>query len=355
MNDESGEPEKMQIHHSPASTAHEPREYYRRGRLIPHPESVDRYLILKNAVVATGFPLREAPDLGLEPLSAVHTPGYLKFLAEGWNRRGEIDATAEEILATDFARMQMHREPSGLAGQLGYYTADTSTPLRAGTWKAVLGTAHAAVAAAGAALAQGSAYALCRPPGHHAFADCASGFCYVNNAAAAAQSLRASAGERVAVVDIDVHHGNGTQSIFYQRADVLTVSIHADTSNYFPFYSGYADETGAGAGRGFNLNLPLAHGSGDREFLSALDQALARVTAFAPAALVVALGLDAAESDPLGVFKVTTDGFARAAHALASLGLPTAIVQEGGYLTPTLPVNLVAFLRQFDKTREVGA
>ncbi len=341
----------MQIHHSSASTEHDPPTFFRRGKLIPHLESAERYRVLKSAVAAAGFRLSEAADHGLEPLSAVHAPGYLEFLATGWNRRAEIDSAAEEILGTQFARTQMHRQPTGLVGLLGYYTSDTSTPLRAGTWRAVLHTAHAAVEAADTARAQGVAYALCRPPGHHAFKDCAGGFCYLNNTAVATQRLRETAGARVAVIDIDVHHGNGTQGIFYERADVLTVSVHADPSNYFPFFAGYADETGAGAGRGFNLNLPLAHGSGDREFLRGLDEALARVTAFAPGALVVALGLDAAEGDPLGVFKVTTDGFSRAAHAIASLGLPTALVQEGGYLTPTLPLNLVAFLRQYDKTR----
>jgi acetoin utilization deacetylase AcuC-like enzyme len=342
----------MHVYHSPASSLHDPKTFYRRGNSIAHPESAERYRVLRSALTEAGMNLQEAGDAGLEPLQRVHTAEYLEFLAEAWNRRAEIDPRAEEILTTHFARPQMHRRPSGLLGLLGYHTADTSTPLRAGTWSAVYGSAQCAVSAADAAAKSGSAYALCRPPGHHAFADSAGGFCYVNNTAVAAQRLSSALRGRVAIVDIDVHHGNGTQGIFYRRADVLTISIHADPGSYFPFYCGYADEAGEGEGEGFNLNLPLAHGSGDAELRAALSVALARVRKFAPAGIVVALGLDASEHDPLGVLKVTTNGFAEAARAVGRLKLPTVIVQEGGYLCPALPVNLVAFLREFARTRE---
>ncbi len=242
----------------------------------------------------------------------------------------------------------MSRKSEGLINQLGFFTSDTSTPIRADTWRAIYGAAQAAVAAADAALASGAAYALCRPPGHHAYANCAGGFCYLNNTAIAAQRLRATTGARVAVLDVDVHHGNGTQGVFYARDDVLTVSIHAETSNYFPLFAGYADERGEGAGAGHNLNLPLAHGAGDEEVLAALSVALQQIIAFEPATIVVALGLDAAAEDPLGVFNVTTQGFAEIARRIAELGLPSALIQEGGYLYPSLPLNLVAFLNAFE-------
>jgi acetoin utilization deacetylase AcuC-like enzyme len=229
--------------------------------------------------------------------------------------------------------------------------ADTSTPIRAGTWAAVYGGAQAAIQAADAGLEEGTAYALCRPPGHHAYADSAGGFCFVNNSAVAAERLRAKVGGRVAILDVDVHHGNGTQGIFYERADVLTVSLHADPSNYFPYYAGYADETGRGAGEGFNRNLPLPPGSGDDAFLEALEQGLEAVQASGARALVLALGLDASEEDPVGVLKVTTDGFARAAERVARAGLPTVLVQEGGYLCEALPRNLTAFLGAFEGAR----
>ena len=338
----------MLAFHSPHSAAHDPVSFFRRGTTIPYPDSVERLGVLRAAALAAGVTLHEAA-LDADAVRAVHAPDYLDFLAGAWPRRGELAGAPEELLTTQFARPQMHRRPDGLAGLLGWYTADTSTPIREGTWRAAMGAASAAAAAARAAWTGGQAYALCRPPGHHAFGDCAGGFCFLNNTAVAAEVLAAGRTRRVAVVDIDVHHGNGTQGIFYERADVLTVSVHADPGSYFPYYAGYAEERGAGAGAGCNLNLPLAHGSGDGVFLAALDAALARVRAFAPAALVVALGLDASEHDPLGVLKVTTAGFAAAAARLRQVGCPTVLVQEGGYLCDALPVNLHAFLREFDK------
>jgi acetoin utilization deacetylase AcuC-like enzyme len=340
----------MLAFHSPSSALHEPRTFFRRGKLIPAPEVPERYRVLRDAVLG-GHELRAAGDHGLAPIAAVHDADYVRFLQQAWSRRAEMDAEAEELLTTQFARSQMHRRSEGLINQLGLYTADTSTPIRHDTWQAVYGSAQAAVAAAEAALGTGAAYALCRPPGHHAYADCAGGFCYLNNTAIAAQRLREKSGGRVAVLDVDVHHGNGTQGIFYRRDDVLTVSIHADTSNYFPLFAGYADEGGEDAGEGFNLNLPLAHGAGDGEVLSALGVALERIAEFEPAALAIALGLDAAAEDPLGVFEVTTRGFAAIARGAARLGLPTALIQEGGYLCPALPRNLAAFLAAFDEER----
>jgi acetoin utilization deacetylase AcuC-like enzyme len=339
----------MRVYHSTASLDHDPQSFFRRGKTIAHPESAERYRLLHRSVLDAHFDVCDAADHGVAPLRAVHTAEYVDFIANGWNRRDEIDPEAVELLTTQFARPQMHRRPEGMLGLLGYYTADTSTPLRAGTWRAVYGAAQAAISAADAAVTEGAAYALCRPPGHHAFADCAGGFCYINNTAVAAQHLRDKTGQRIAILDIDVHHGNGTQGIFYERAEVFTVSIHADPSNYFPFYAGYPEEMGRGAGLGFNLNLPLPHGSGDAPFLQALDVALARIRAFAPAMLVVALGLDASEDDPLGVLKVTRAGFSQAGQAIAQLALPTVMVQEGGYLCPALPLNLIAFLRPFDR------
>lgn len=323
----------------------------RRGAPIPHPEQAARYTILRDAALRGGHDLAEPADHGLEPIRAVHDPGYVAFLAEAWARRGEIPDIGDEILTGAFARPQMHRTPPGLLGRLGLYTADTSTPIRAGTWAAVYGSAQCAVAAADTALTVGHAYALCRPPGHHAYADSAGGFCFLNNSAIAAERMRAATGGPVAILDIDVHHGNGTQGIFYTCADVLTVSVHADPSDYFPFFAGYADETGTGAGAGFNRNLPLPPGSGDAPWLEAVEAGLAAIAAHRPRALVVALGLDAAADDPIGAFAVTRAGFVGAAERIARAGLPTALIQEGGYLCAALPENLSAFLAAFDAAR----
>jgi acetoin utilization deacetylase AcuC-like enzyme len=330
---------------------HDPDGYFRRGRVVPHPEQASRYAILRDATARAGHDLVEAGDAGLDPLLAVHDPGYLDLLRTAWERRAELPGIGDEILTGHFARPQMSRRPGGLLGLLGYYMADTSTPIRAGTWQAINGSAQAAVGAADAALERGAAYALCRPPGHHAYRESAGGFCFLNGTAIAAERLRMRTGGPVAVLDIDVHHGNGTQGIFWARGDVLTVSVHADPSNYFPFYAGYADEIGTGAGAGSNRNLPLPEGSGDEPWLSAIRAGLDAVAAFRPAALVVALGFDASVDDPIGAFRVTEDGFARAAELIAGAHLTTALVQEGGYLCEALPRNLIAFLAAFEAAR----
>jgi len=343
----------MRAFHAPGSAAHDPDRYFRRGTIVTHPEQADRYAILLNAIDG-GHHVAVAADHGMEPIVAAHDYGYVEFLRDAWARRGELPEVEDEILSGHFARPHMHRRPSSLLGLIGYYMADTSTPIRAGTWSAVYGAAQVAVSTADAALEDGRAYGLCRPPGHHAYADSAGGFCFLNNSAIAASRLLARAARpdaRVAILDIDVHHGNGTQGIFYERSDVLTVSIHADPANYFPFFTGYADESGAGAGSGFNLNIPLPHGVGDEAFLAAIERGLARIGEFEPMALVLALGLDASEDDPIGALKVTNDGFALAAAAIASAGLPTAIIQEGGYLCDALPRNLATFLAAFDAAR----
>jgi acetoin utilization deacetylase AcuC-like enzyme len=193
-------------------------------------------------------------------------------------------------------------------------------------------------------------YALCRPPGHHAFRDVAGGFCFLNNSAVAASHLKLEH-ERVAILDVDVHHGNGTQGIFYEQADVLTVSIHADPVFFYPYVWGYAHERGAGPGLGTNLNIPLPKGTGDDDYIKALADAERTIRAFAPGALVVALGLDASERDPLAGLAVTTAGFRRIGAAIARLGLPTVFVQEGGYLSDILGANLTAVLGGFEEAR----
>ncbi len=215
--------------------------------------------------------------------------------------------------------------------QASWYLGDLACPIGPHTWESAVAAAHTAIAAAEAVLAgEHAAYALCRPPGHHATADRAAGFCYLNNAAIAAEFLLQHF-QRVAILDVDTHHGDGTQAIFYRRADVQYVSVHVDPTGYYPFFSGYADEYGAGEGEGFNLNIPLQPGSGDAEFLDALDDAFGAIRAHGSEALVVSVGFDAHERDPLSVLKVTNDGYRRIGDAIAALKLPTVIVQEGGY------------------------
>ncbi|MCL4142227.1 UNVERIFIED_CONTAM: hypothetical protein GTU68_001363 [Idotea baltica] len=219
-----------------------------------------------------------------------------------------------------------------------------SCPIGEHTWESARWSANCAVSAAEAVLAGArSAYAMCRPPGHHCFTDLAGGFCYLNNSAIAAQYLRKTH-DRVAIIDVDLHHGNGTQGIFYEREDVFTLSIHADPARFYPFFWGHSHEIGEGAGQGYNLNIPLPRGTGDDGFMKGLANGLEHVKAFAPNAVVIALGLDAFEGDPFGGLSVSTGGFEKIGAILKGLGLPTVIVQEGGYICDELGANLHAFL-----------
>ena len=356
----------MKVFHHPDSLAHAPPLFYRQGALVGHPEQPGRAELLLRAAKAAGHtavavgggtpampPGEGALEIESQDLAAllrVHDSNYLSFLSEAWSRRDELPKRCDSLIATHMARPQMRRRPTALAGQIGYYMADTSTPLLAETWRSVLASARVALSA-GRAVLDGQdkvAYALCRPPGHHAYADSAGGFCYLNNTAIVAAEIAARAGS-ASVLDIDVHAGNGTQGIFYERADVTTVSVHVDPGVYFPFFAGYADERGRGAGDGHNLNLPLPLGAEDDVWLDALRRGLDAAIASRPSVLVVALGLDASEHDPLKGMAVTLGGFAKAGRMIAGARWPTVLVQEGGYLQPALGEALAAFLAGFSR------
>jgi acetoin utilization deacetylase AcuC-like enzyme len=344
----------MKVFHNPQHSRHYPRHFLVSGAPQSNPEVPERADALLEAAIAGGHEaVEQGTDFGLGPVAAVHTPEYLSFLMHIFARWQRIDGASEEVIPNIHPNGRRGGYPASAVGQAGYHMADTACPISAGTWPAALASAHVAVAAARDVLAGApAAYALCRPPGHHAFADMAGGFCYVNNTSVAAQELRAHHA-RIAILDVDLHHGNGTQGIFYGRDDVLTVSLHADPVRFYPFFWGHADERGEGPGLGYNLNLPLARGTGDDEYILALERALHRIRAFAPGALVVALGLDAHKDDPLAGLALTTDGFAHIGAAVAGLGLASVLVQEGGYLTAALGTNLQAFLRGFEAHRRI--
>ena len=323
---------------------HDPKHFMANGALLPNPEQPERIARLRAGAEAAGCTFEAPPDAGMGPIAAVHTPEYLCFLQNIHARWQRIDGAGPEVIPNIHPANRTDGYPKSAIGQAGYHQADTACPIAAETWKAAYWSAQSAIAGADAVLGrEPAAYALARPPGHHAFGDLAGGFCFLNNSAIAAERLRA-AGHRPAILDVDVHHGNGTQGIFYDRADVLTISIHADPARFYPFFWGHAHERGAGDGMGYNLNLPLARGTGDDAYLATLDTALARITAFGATALVVALGLDAHEDDPFQGLAVTTRGLARIAGAIAALNLPTLHVQEGGYLSDALGPNLTSFL-----------
>ena len=344
----------MDILFSTAHAGHAPKEFLLRGHFAPLAETTARAETLAAAARDAGHRIVAPDDWGMAPIAAVHAIDYLEFLETGHRRWMELPGANPEIHPHSYPGRHMRARPEGIAGQVGYYVGDMSAPIVAGTWTAALGSAHAAVQATELVLAGAPvAYALCRPPGHHAFADQAGGFCFINNVAVAAQHARTRAG-RVAILDVDVHHGNGTQGIFYDRSDVFFCSLHGDPGTFYPYFAGYRGEGGGGAGAGYTLNLPLAHGTGDADYLPALDRGLAAIRRFDPDVLLVSLGFDAYEKDPLGVLRISTDGFAAIARRIAALGLPTVLVQEGGYHVEDLGRNLVAFLSAFETTIGAG-
>ena len=289
----------------------------------------------------------------LASLERIHTPRYLHFLRSAWS---EWIALAPENAARDVFPsvwpIRGHRhdiEPDNFAARMGLYSMDSGTPLTAGTWIAAKTGADCAINAAHALnLGQRSTFALTRPPGHHAGADFFGGYCFLNNAALAAQHLLDDGAKKVAILDIDYHHGNGTQGIFYKRDDVLFISIHADPRSEYPFYLGHADETGEGAGAGYNMNLPLAHGASSAQWFAALETACLRLGSFAPDALVVSLGVDTFAGDPLSKFALQSADFLRIGERISYLGLPTAFVFEGGYAVAEIGINVVNVLEGFE-------
>ncbi len=320
------------------------------GKLMPCFEMPRRAEIVLARVEASGLGPVVAPErFGPAPLARVHSAPFLRFLEGAWDA-WVAEHGAYDALPLTWPTRGMHpREPEAIDGKLSYFSLDAGTPITAGTWAAA--SAAADVALAGQKLVAGgerAVFSLCRPPGHHANADTYGGYCFLNNAAIAAQAFRDGGAARVAVLDIDYHHGNGTQAIFYDRADVLFVSLHGHPAQEFPYFSGYAEETGAGAGEGFNLNYPLRWGTGFDLWNYALEQACGRIGAYAPDALVVSLGLDTFEDDPISKFRLKSGDYPKVGAAIAGLGLPTLFVMEGGYAVEALGINTVNVLAGFE-------
>jgi acetoin utilization deacetylase AcuC-like enzyme len=326
--------------HDPAAMAPSPS-----GR--PFYDRAERYGQLLGAVNRLGLPTASAPDHGIAPIAAVHDAGYLQFLETAFERWQATPLAGPAVRAGSYAVRQMQRRPENIVGQAGYYLSGEGVPVLAGTWQAAKASAHVAVEGARRILGGArEAYALCRPSGHHVYADLAGGFCYLNNAAIAAQEL-VTGGAKPAVLDVDVHHGNGTQSILYARDDVYFCSVHGDPRELYPWYAGYRDETGAGRGLGCNLNLPLPAGTEDQGFIEALETGLSAIRRFGASVLIVSLGFDAHIGDPTANLAVTSDGFRAVGERIGGLGLPTLLVQEGGYIVEKLGDNLTAFLGGF--------
>jgi acetoin utilization deacetylase AcuC-like enzyme len=345
----------MLIVHGVAHRLHDPGAAMKRAGQPPNFDLPDRIDVVLEALQAQGaHRLRLASDDGLSPIARVHRADYLSFLQTAWERWPR--ERGAELALPQFwpgprspAGGMPARCPDSVVGQFGWFAGDAIAPLLAGTWPAAYGSAQVALSAQ-RAVSEGalSALALCRPPGHHAGAARLAGYCYLNNAAIAAQAFIDGGLQRVAVFDVDYHHGNGTQEIFYERADVLVCSVHADPAEDYPYFVGRADEAGAGPGEGFNLNCPLPAGSAWPAWRAAMEICCRRIDDFEPQALVVSLGVDTHRDDPSGSFKLDSSHYVLLGQRLAELGLPTLFVLEGGYALEVLGVNVTNVLAGFE-------
>ena len=339
----------MKVVHSPLHARHDGGVELYRGNLVPLFEMPARAEMIRAALEAAGHEVVAPRDLPESRLERIHDAEFVGFL-RGVHARWVAEGRAGHVLPSGFPARGLRRDrrPTGISGQLGWYAFDASTPIVAGTWDAALAAARCAMTAA-ALVAEGeqASFALCRPPGHHAGRSTYGGYCYLNNAALAAQYLLDEGRRRVSIIDVDYHHGNGTQEIFWERGDVQFVSLHGAPDTEYPWYLGYADERGAGAGEGCTLNLPLPAGTGWDGYRSAVGLALAALRPYAPAALVVSLGVDTFASDPISAFKLEGRHYPLMGGLLAELGVPTVLVQEGGYAVAEIGENVAGVLGAF--------
>ena len=345
----------MQVVYTPKHLLHDPATEIESSTTHSPFEHTGRAETIKSALAADPrFSFREPTDHGLAPITAVHDPGLDAFLSVAWAEYQQVVGERREVVPDMFYRNDLRNqmgesaEPTSIVGRLGWWCFETTTPLTKGTYHAARAAVDTALTAADVVLGgERAAYGLCRPPGHHATRDLYGGYCFFNNAAIAAHDIVQRTGGKVTVLDVDYHHGNGTQEIFYDRDDVQYVSLHGDPRRAYPYFTGYADETGSGKGLGSTFNVPLAKRTADDHYISALATCAEKIAAFKPTALVVSLGLDTFITDPIADLSVTTEGFARSGALLAQLGLPTVVLQEGGYDVAALGRNVHAWLAGF--------
>ncbi len=328
---------------------HFPKGELAGGQLVRPYECPERWDQIMESLRQQGFTDLSPPNPpDMDNVRQIHAADYLAFLETAWDQWCQAGFEGDAIPTVIPARRMRQTEPDFIDGKLGYFCMAVETAITSGTWQAA--TSAAAIAqTAQKAISQGqpSAFALCRPPGHHAAADLYGGYCFLNNAAIAAQGFLNEGAARVAILDIDFHHGNGTQDIFYQRSDVLFLSLHGDPKEAFPHFLGYADETGRGEGIGLNVNYPLPPLTRYPKWKEALLDALVKIGHFHPDVLVVSLGVDTFERDPICFFKLTSQDYTDCGATLATLGLPTLFVMEGGYAVDEIGTNTVNVLTGF--------
>lgn len=341
----------MLIYFADKHKAHDCAGEIKDGELKPCFENPTRAEAIEHAFSSAGFSnVRIPEDHGMATIMEVHNADYVEFLENAWSlwttagRKGDIVP-----LVWPGHGMRTDVSPETIDGKLGLYCFDSGTPICAGTWEVAYQGAQSAISTAKTVWSGETkqAFSFSRPPGHHAMPSQYGGYCFLNNAAIAAQTLRNEGARKVAVLDVDYHHGNGTQAIFYERDDVMVVNLHSDPANEYPYFLGHADETGEGAGQGYNLNLPLPKGTTWGTYLPALEQAMRRLSEYAPEALVLSFGADTFKDDPLGFFALETKHFLEIGKMVNAIGLPTAIILEGGYAIDQLGENVVALLSGF--------
>ena len=341
----------MKIVYNERHAEHAAQKEFFRGQLVDAFEIPARADYVLQALQASDLgPFVPVLEHGRAPLERVHAPAYLRFIEGAYAEWQALGGQGEAFPAVWPVRsLRSDVEPRSFAARMGLYSMDSCSPLTAGTWAAAYWGAQASLTALDLVLAgERAAYCLTRPPGHHAGADFFGGYCFINNAAVAAQAARDAGRQRVAILDVDYHHGNGTQAIFYERPDVLFLSVHGDPQTEYPFFLGHADERGAGAGEGFNANFPLPAGASNAQWFEAFEQALVRLEAYAPELLIVSLGVDTYGGDPISHFKLDEPEFRRMGERLAALRQPTLFLQEGGYATAAIGRNVHAVLAGFE-------
>src|SRR5688572_25516282 len=349
----------MQVVYSPNHLAHDIDTETFMGVGIPAYEDAERAEKIRAALEADGgFTLNPPTEHGEGPITAVHDAGLVRFLETAWTELRSQGIPRAFLSADTYPNRAMFdgmspetierllQEPRHVGGRAGFWGLDSAAPLVAGTYGAARTAVDVALTTVDLVLGgESAAYGLCRPPGHHAARAMYGGYCFFNNAAIAAEAITGATGERVAILDVDFHHGNGTQQIFWRRGDIRYVSIHGDPDRQYPYFLGRADETGEGDGAGENLNIPLRAGATNADYLQATDRSLEAIAAVPGSVVVVSLGFDTYGLDPIGDFALTTDVYHEVGRRVAALGRRLVILQEGGYHRPSLGENARAWRR----------
>ena len=288
-------------------------------------------------------------NFDMDIIYKIHDKKYVDFLNNAWNEWVALGFKGEAI-PTVYPSRSMNSDvvPTLIEGKLGYYCLANETSISEGTVEAAYESVKVALTAADMLDEEKSVFALCRPPGHHASKDQYGGYCFFNNVAIAAEKLKEKGAKRIFILDIDFHHGNGTQAIFYDRSDVFFVSLHGDPKDAFPHFLGHADEKGSGEGVGYNCNYPMPPGTPYDVWTKSLDDSISKIQNFSPDALIVSLGVDTYENDPISFFKLKSDDFFDVGRKIASINLPTLFVMEGGYAIKEIGVNTVNTLKGFE-------